>query len=536
MYRVMVCDDEGIVIDSMKFIIEKEFGNTCEVACAKSGRSVIELAENFRPDIAVIDIHMPGINGIDAIKEMKVFCPNTVFIVMSAYDKFDYAKEAIALGVMEYITKPMEKMKVVSVLKRAMAQIDGEREKRSNDLLIKEKLETVEPIIENGLIYDILLQEHFEEDIESYRTILGIDENYGYMLALVCGDSQVGNHMTNAVGSSVKISGRYHEIREGVKSLFKAKVGNVMANKIAVLIPCEEPKLEYNERTELIDRARELARYLRKKTDISFRIGIGGVKPLRELGDSYREALNALIATTGSVAHVDDLVINCDYEEDYPKSMEKPLFEAISKGDLGEAQVMTEKYASWMCQRATDGDLMSMRLKALEFALYAEHLAYQNGGQTYRYSGRRDYLPQIMELATPEDIRDWFTDKVMNACRNVVSKRQERSGDIIKTARKYIEDHFDKDISLDDVSRVVNISPYYFSKVFKEECGLNFIEYLTNIRIDKAKELLEKSNLSIKEICISCGYTDPNYFSRSFKKNVGVTPTEYKEKLYEQKG
>ena len=197
---------------------------------------------------------------------------------------------------------------------------------------------------------------------------------------------------------------------------------------------------------------------------------------------------------------------------------------------------MTEKYASWMCQRATDGDLMSMRLKALEFALYAEHLAYQNGGQTYRYSGRRDYLPQIMELATPEDIRDWFTDKVMNACRNVVSKRQERSGDIIKTARKYIEDHFDKDISLDDVSRVVNISPYYFSKVFKEECGLNFIEYLTNIRIDRAKELLESSNLSIKEICVSCGYTDPNYFSRSFKKNVGVTPTEYKEKLYEQMG
>ena len=141
-----------------------------------------------------------------------------------------------------------------------------------------------------------------------------------------------------------------------------------------------------------------------------------------------------------------------------------------------------------------------------------------------------------MELGSPDEIRDWFTDKVMNACRNVVSKRQERSGDIIKTARKYIEEHFNKDISLDDVSRVVNISPYYFSKVFKEESGLNFIEYLTNIRIDKAKELLEKSSLSIKEICISCGYTDPNYFSRSFKKNVGVTPTEYKEKLYEQKG
>ncbi len=531
MYRVMLADDEGIVIDSMKFIIEKEFGNSCVVEYAKTGRKVIELAESFRPDIAVIDIHMPGINGIDAIKEMKRFCTSTVFIVMSAYDKFDYAKEAIKLGVLEYITKPMDKMKVISVLKKAMEQIDNEREKRSNELLIKEKLETVEPIIENGLIYDILLQEHFEEDIDSYKTILGIKENYGCMLAIVCGDSQEGNHMTNAIGSSVKISGKYQEIRESVRNFFDCKIGNVMANKIAALVPLEKSTLEYNERTELIDKAREMARFLKKKTDISFRVGIGGVKPLRQLSDSYKEALNALIATTGTVAHVDDLTISCGYEEDYPKELEKPMFDAISKGDLNATVVYGEKYADWMCKRAVDGDLMSMRLKVLEFSLYAEHLAYQNGGQTYHYSGRNNYLPEIMGLETTDEIRQWFIDKISKACQNVISKREERSGNILKTAMNYINDNFQKDISLDDVSRVVNISPYYFSKIFKEENGLNFIEYLTNVRIDKAKKLLEDSNLSIKEICLSCGYTDPNYFSRSFKKNVGVTPTEYKEKF-----
>ena len=531
MYRVMLADDEGIVIDSTKFIIEKEFGNMCQVEFAKSGRKMIELAETFRPDIAIVDIHMPGINGIDAIKEMQRFSSNTVFIVMSAYDKFDYAKEAIKLGVLEYITKPMDKTKVISVLKKAMEQIDSDREKRSNELLIKEKLETVEPIIENGLIYDILLQEHFEEDIDNYRTILGIKESYGYMMAIVCGDSQEGNHMTNAIGSSVKISGKYQEIREGVKNFFDCKIGNVMANKIAVLIPQKEPQMELGLRSELIDRAREMARYLRKKTDISFRVGIGGVKPLKELGDSYKEALNALIATTGSVAHADDLTINCDYEDGYPKALEKPLFEAVGKGDLNETRVIAEKYADWMCQKAADGDLMSMRLKVLEFSLYAEHLAYQNGGQTYRYSSRNNYLPEIMALDTPIKIREWFISKVMAACSDVISKRQERSGNIIKTAKDYIDAHFDKDISLDDVSKVVNISPYYFSKIFKEESGLNFIEYLTNIRIEKAKNLLENSNLSVKEICISCGYSDPNYFSRSFKKNVGITPTEYKDRF-----
>ena len=92
-----------------------------------------------------------------------------------------------------------------------------------------------------------------------------------------------------------------------------------------------------------------------------------------------------------------------------------------------------------------------------------------------------------------------------------------------------MQTNFAKDLSLADVSRIVNISPYYFSKLFKEDTGENFIEYLTAIRINKAKELLDASEYSMKEICAMVGYSDPNYFSRTFKKNVGVTPTEYKE-------
>ena len=93
MYKIMLADDEGIVIDSVKFIIEKEYGNECIVEFAKTGRSVIELAENFRPDIAIMDIQMPGINGIDSMKEIRKTNNNVIFIVMSAFDKFDSAKQ-----------------------------------------------------------------------------------------------------------------------------------------------------------------------------------------------------------------------------------------------------------------------------------------------------------------------------------------------------------------------------------------------------------------------------------------------------------
>ena len=285
MYRIMLADDEGIVIDSLKFIIEKEFGELCEIRYAKTGRSVIELAENFRPDIAVMDIQMPGINGIEAMKEIRKTNRSTVFIVISAYDKFDYAQEAISLGVLEYITKPMERKRLVSVLKRAMEKIDSEKENRKNELLIKEKLETVVPIIESGLISNILLQEHFEEDIESYKTLLGIDTRYAYMIAVVCGDEQKGNHMTNAVGSSVRMQNHYQEVRSILKKYFDCLVGSVMANKLAVLVPYEKEAMEYNERSERIERAREAVRHLRKRTDISFRIGFGSAGELRDMAE-----------------------------------------------------------------------------------------------------------------------------------------------------------------------------------------------------------------------------------------------------------
>lgn len=95
MYRVLIADDEGIMLEALKNIITANFGNECELAFAKTGRAVVELAESFRPDIAFMDIQMPGINGIQAIKEIRKFNSSVKFIIITAYDKFDYAKEAI---------------------------------------------------------------------------------------------------------------------------------------------------------------------------------------------------------------------------------------------------------------------------------------------------------------------------------------------------------------------------------------------------------------------------------------------------------
>lgn len=528
MYKILLADDEGIVIDALKFIIEKNFKGECVVEYAKTGRGVIELSEMFSPDIAFMDIQMPGINGIEAMKEIRRHNSSVIFIVVSAYDKFDYAKESINLGVMEYINKPIMQDKIVNILRKAMSLIEDERKKRSKDLMIREKLENVIPVIESGLIYSILFQKHFDEVIENYKQLLSIDVDYGYIISFVCGEQQEKNHMTNAIGSGIRIYSSYRDIREIMKEYFPGIVGPVMANKIVVFMPSKEAFMEYDSRIELIDQARQLVRKLKNRVGLQFRIGIGSVKKINESVESYNEAMTSLVSTTGRVAHVEDLSIGCDYEKDYPVELEKNLFEAVSSGDMANCNKFAREFFDWMTGKY-DAYQNDIKIKVLEFVLRAEQLAYESGGMTYRFRSRSKYLPVILNVNGNEELYTWFADKIVEACRNVKVKREELSSSVIDKAKAYMDRQYHKDISLDEVSKEANISPYYFSKLFKEETGKNFIEYLTNLRMNKAKELLCETDMSMKEICCNIGYSDPNYFSRIFKKNVGQTPTEFKE-------
>ncbi len=120
-------------------------------------------------------------------------------------------------------------------------------------------------------------------------------------------------------------------------------------------------------------------------------------------------------------------------------------------------------------------------------------------------------------------------DKFSKNAIAIARKNEQQSMTVIQRAKQYIVENYSRDLSLDDVSREVDISPYYFSKIFKEEVGSSFIEYMTTLRMEEAKRLLKESVLSMKEICVKIGYSDPNYFSRNFKKYTGVTPTEFKE-------
>lgn len=533
MYKIMIADDEGIVIDALKFIIEKSFGETCQVQSAKTGRSVIELAESFRPDIALMDIQMPGINGIEAMKEIRKTNKDIIFIVITAYDKFDYAREAVGLGVMEYVNKPIDRVKITRLLEQAMERINGERERRSNDLRVKEQLATAAPIVESGFIYSVLFRQNYVREVSQFKDLLGVTEDSGFMMVIEYDAQKETGTLSNTVDLSVQMYKNDVRLRETIKEFFPAVIGPQMANTVILFVPCARcpAEQEYEQRIQVIQKARQMARKLQDIVDARFRVGIGSVKSLEDAHTSYTEAVSSFQFSSGSVAHAGDLPLSCGYEEDYPVETEKAIFECVQRGDVAGTVAESNRFFEWMSGKWQE-DPQDVRLKALEYVLWAERISYQNGGRTYHFASRRDYLSAVLSAPTLEELRIWFLQKMRAAAVNLTESREKNSAGLIKQAQEYIRAHFARDLSLDNVSRQVNVSPYYFTKLFKEETGQTFVEYLTSIRMEKAKTLLNTTDKSMKEICTAVGYSDPNYFSRSFKKNTGETPTEYRGKRW----
>ncbi|MDD7219338.1 MAG: helix-turn-helix domain-containing protein [Clostridia bacterium] len=531
MYRILLADDEGIMLESLKTIIESNYGKECEIHCAKTGRAVVEQAQAYPPDICFVDIQMPGISGIQAIKEIKKFNSSTVFVVVTAYDKFTYAKEAVNLGVLEFLTKPVNKRVILETCSKAMARVDETRQKRSDDLRIREKLETVVPIIESGYINNILLQDDFDTYQDNYTQLLDIRFSYGYMIVVEFGDSMENGVLSNAVGSSVKANKFYSSFREIAKGFFDCVVGPIMGNRIVLLVPYENATESYEDRVEIVTRTRNMVHKFESRIDSIFRCGIGRVKELGAgMKESFQEALVALRESTSHVVHIEDVPVAQKYDGEYPQDLEHRYQRRVLEKDLAGALNCADSFFEWMLsQNGTKRE--DVEIKILELIMETEKKAFYAGAMKYNFSCRSNYIKEIQACSDMEGLKNWFLNKTGEICSNMESAKEKEALSIIEKAQSYINENFKKDISLDDVSRMANISPYYFSKLFKQETGKNFIEYLTEIRLRHAKDLLQNSGYSIKEICGECGYSDPNYFSRIFKKYEGVTPSEFRERL-----
>lgn len=523
MYKILIADDEGIVTKSLQYIIEKNFGQSCELRIAKNGRQAIELAEHFHPDIALLDIQMPGINGLKAMEEIRGINQDIRILILTAYDNFDYAKTALRLGAVDYLTKPINKDLIVEQLTKIMRDIDKKRQKQKENLQEKEMLETALPLVESSFVLSLLLQSEYAQNREQYRQLLDIDEDFGMILVLRNEEQASQDTKGGAGGEPQQLNNS--KILEMIKTQFhRCYISSGIENKIICVFPIEKDIIDSEALAAMLRKAETLVEKLKNKLGMDFKVGIGGVEPWNNMSISYQEALNALRHGGGTVTHIDDLIVQAS--DQTQKRMEDAVVKAVMSGMEHEVRREAKVYTGWMRKnQALSWEEKKMRILGL-LAMTQRIIQERNGTKVQR----NDLLQTLLMAEDEETLSDSFVDALVVTARSAVI-HQETTNNIIEKAKGYIHRNYHHDLPLEEVAQVAGMSPYYFSKIFKEVTDSNYSEYLTNLRIEEAKKLLTNNAMNIKQICLHVGYTDPNYFSRIFKKYTGLTPTEFRNEL-----
>jgi two-component system response regulator YesN len=308
-----------------------------------------------------------------------------------------------------------------------------------------------------------------------------------------------------------------------------------MLNRIVVVVPSNLKTDEFGSRLEAVCLADSMMQRLSEKLNCGLRIGIGKIyRRFDMLAASYEESLKALryLQGTGIMHFMDITATTSEVGSEYPEYKEKLLLQKVSAGDTAESLNALGCIFDWL-EQEYQAQPLKIKNKLLELVFLINHMSweYEPGVGTAGV----DLLEEMLAINDLTELRNWCRKRVESVIGQINSYRDYKVGGLTKRAKEYIKNNFSKSITLEDVAREISVSPQYLSKLFKEETGENFIDYMTGTRIRIAKSLLESDEMSIKEICFSIGYSDPNYFSRTFKKIVGSTPTEYKDEYLKRK-
>ena len=225
--------------------------------------------------------------------------------------------------------------------------------------------------------------------------------------------------------------------------------------------------------------------------------------------------------------HIKDIVEVHETASEYPLAKEKYLIERAALGETSECIQTFHYIFDWLVQEYKDS-IKDIQYRLAEIIVMFHRLAYDYGIEGSETFKRQNYLTEFLLIEDTATLKIWCRNRIDYITGSIKFIRMKRLSNIVTNAKVFINSNFNKDLTLEDVSKEVNLSPHYFSKFFKEETGENFIDYLTSLRIQKAKDFLESGQYSIKEVSYKVGYNDPNYFSRIFKKITGYTPTDYK--------
>lgn len=534
--KVFLVEDEMVIRRGIKNSIDWEKEGYIFCGEASDGELAYPMIIKEKPDILITDIRMPFMDGLELCKLVKEELPNIKILILSGYDEFDYAKEAIRLGVTEYLLKPISSGKLQEALNGVSESI--RREKEDKDLVRKymeemrentehEKQKFFEQMIAGNLSMADALEtgKKYEMNLSAgmYNLLL-------FRFTLGEENRKSGELLGEAEYAIKKLTERLEYVFE-----FQRDVEGW-----AFLLMADNEE-QMSERVKEL--SKDLEEIMKNYSTIAYFGGIGQpVARLRELEESFREAERALAARftmeLNRIISVEDIRMaqNVDTLDD---------IEITSFGEIEKTRTMLEKFLNNGAEDEIDefvdvyiNELPEENLKSVLMRQYIIMDAYivmmsfceKIEGIEGEMQAQSEELKNSMKtIQTLEEIKNYIRMllKKIIGVRDTISGR--RYSDIIEIAKDQIRKTYMSDeISLNTIAAEVGMSPSYFSSIFSKEMGKTFVEYLTEIRMDRAKELLMCSSMKTSEIGYEVGYKDPHYFSYIFKKTQNCTPKEFR--------
>lgn len=526
MLKVVLADDENKIILLLQKLIDwKQLGYEI-VGTANDGLRALELVGQQQPHLLITDVQMPGCSGIELIRRARDLQPNLHFIIISGYRKFEYAQNALKYGVEDYLLKPLKQEELAGILLRLSDKLG---EEAVLELRLKKSGERQQELLMDALQSAAKRQQPFLDAAQA-------DAGYGfhfaegtYFAALVKVD--VSNAAQYQDSYQIMMQHALEIVRRELSSLAAVYAAAAQKEGIAVLLQLDEYRaLEvkqcFTKIRKEIEKQQDMFWYIRCT------ICLGGRKTcLEQAGISMREALwlcRDRLCRAQSWLDAEGEQTSFDQRYCLETAQKKRLQVAAECLDeIRFEQELEESFLTLLSQPNLNGQMVEdWFYQVLEACLYG----MRQSGQVKEHFSEK--LTEKFWLCT--DTRSVFSllqQDVVQELRRLEDERSLRETRPITEAKRYIQQHYRESLRLEDVSSAVGFNATYFSTLFKKETGQNFMDYLTELRINKSKELLCGDQLSVQDVAEMVGYRDLKYFSRLFKKTTGVSPSDYK-KLY----
>ncbi|HBF38525.1 MAG TPA: hypothetical protein DDW50_14560 [Firmicutes bacterium] len=516
MYSLMIVDDEPIVLRAISHVIETNCPEIQVVAKTGSGMEAVSLAFREKPDIIFMDIELTGLNGLEAITEIKKSLPETIFVIISAYDNFHYAQKSIALGVVDYLLKPVSKDDLVTILAKAIVRLEEQRGRTREQLELKDKLLRMRPFLEEDLFFSLLYPSIGMHPLMEYPQLLDLKIKLGQAVEVYAADCK-------------RLTENFEDYKQFVRNHLRGanNVKDVLLSPLIgrtalILIGYDSMP------TSQMETWSQLNKLLKSNIGLDAGIILGRVyEGFEGMIQSFKELRQStqLHFYPAGVYYLGEVPKSAQQDFTIPWVVEQEFFDAAKSGQQELAGIIFKDLFRLVTQ-AMQGDLQSQKDYFHGIVAVLFRVFYENASAESKQSLNGNYFIQKINHTNEDNELELVMDNIIKQLiAEIQNKETAEKNPEIRAAIEYMLQNYDKELTLADVAAAAAISPNYLSKLFKEYRNQTVMDFLERVRIEKALKLLKESNFSIKEIAIQTGYRDPNYFSKVFKKVTNLPPT-----------